>query len=396
MGKIALIVAVLTAVTLASGQAVLLSAQQSKAEARGAHGAEILARQAAQTGHAEAVHILQTGADPRVHDPIEGRVGGAYYRTSFDVVGEDPLSVRVRTEGRHGDKRHVVDALLRDQSAEPPGTPAEALANVPPYLRYAVFSGGDLNLAVLPRVETRDPDLNADIHANGDLNLSLSLNALLNIRPIPGFGTYSDRLRALTLLGEPEDLFRPRSNPEGAPSLRRTDPVPIQPFDLREVAGDEAERTRSQLRLLGAIELGTREDPRIIHVDGDLILIDVRVEGYGAFVVDGSVVIESSVTGLLQSLNEHPESRVAIYADGSIVFNGLGDVEGQFVSNESVTFTGAATLYGSVAAVGPVRFLLAPTVRFVAPSPALTIGLPGNPPPEPMALVATREWEVIE
>ena len=30
---------------------------------------------------------------------------------------------------------------------------------------------------------------------------------------------------------------------------------------------------------------------------------------------------------------------------------GLGDVQGQFVSNESITFSGAATLYGNAAAL---------------------------------------------
>ena len=395
MGKTALLVATLAAVAVAASQAILSDSQSSEAMARSTHGYEILARQAAQTGHAEALHLLQSASRPPPLRPIEGQVGAARYTASYDTVEAVPLSIRVRTEGRAGAKRHVVEALLTEVIDAPPESPEEALMRVPPYLRYAAFSNRDLSFVALPRVVGNEPGLNGDIHANGSLEMTLSLDALLGLRPIAGFGTYGRQFRALSLFGKPRDLFQPYDNPDDLPTLRRTKPVLANPFDPETVSGVRRESVQGTLRLLGAVELGTRESPRIVHVKGDLVLVDVQVKGYGTFVVDGSVVVESSLTGLLAALNPHPESRVAFYADGPIVFNGLGEVEGHFVSNASVTFSGALTLYGSVAAMGPVTFLVAPTVRFVPPSSVLTPGLPGTFPSDSLAVVSTREWEVV-
>ena len=396
MGKIALFVATLAAVAAAAGQAMLSDSRSSEATARSAHGYEILARQAAETGHAEAVHLLQSASGTPPARPIEGRVGAARYTASYDTVETVPLRIRVRTEGQAGAKRHVVEALLAEVADAPPESPGEALLRVPRYLRYAAFSDRTLSFVALPRVVGNEPGLNGDIHANGSLEMTLSLDALLGLRPLAGFGTYGRQFRSLSLLGKPEDLFQPYDNPDGLPTLRRTEPVLADLFDPAVVSGGRRESVQGSLRLLGAVELGTRESPRVVHVKGDLVLVDVQVTGYGTFVVDGSVVVESSLTGLLAALNPHPESRVAYYADGPIVFNGLGEVEGQFVSNESVTFSGALTLYGSVAAMGPVTFLVAPTIRFVPPSAVLTPGLPGTSPSDSLAVVSTREWEVVD
>ena len=162
------------------------------------------------------------------------------------------------------------------------------------------------------------------------------------------------------------------------------------------MASRATQTAHGTLRVLGRTSLGTRDDPEIIHVQGDLVLLDTQFEGYGTYLVEGNVVVEATLSGLAGVLAGRPESHVAVYASGPIVFNGTGDVEGQFLSDQSVTFSGAATLYGSVAARESVNFVVAPTVRFVPPSPELTIDLPDNPRPREMVLVTMREWEVVD
>lgn len=391
MGKHAIMIVALVAVSVGVTRNQAAS-RRAEVDDRSTHQHEILARQAAHTGYAEAAHLLTAGADPDTLGPLVGRTAEAAYATEVTVEAGAPRVVRVRVEGRAGgDVRHVVEAVFREATDGGEGSDGWA-ERVPPYLRYAVFSGDDLRFTALPRVLSADPAINADVHTNGDLDLGLSLGATLGGRVADGFGTYRGDLHSVPVLSDPADAFRPPANPEGEGTLRRGEAVPAPTLDVASMADRATRTTRGELRLLGRVELGTREAPVVHYVRGDLVLVDAQIEGYGVFLVEGAVLWESTLTGALEALAGAPESRVGVYAEGPIVFNGVGEVAGQFVSGASVTFSGAATLYGSVAARGAVNLPVAPTIRFVPPSPSLTDGLPHDPP-EGMRLVSMREWE---
>ena len=380
-------------------QLSVADSQEAEASEHAGRQFEGLARDAAHTGFARAAHEAETDTLGALL-PSQGATADGTYRVSFTEVGTRPREVVVRSEGRAGAARHIVEALYRDSTPDSTAAAEDLLAHVPPYLRYAVFGGSQVRLSVLPRVQSGADSLNADVHTNGQMALTLSLSALLGAEAVQGFGTYAGALTAPALLANPARAFRPRSNPDAQTTLRRDDTVPTQPIQVMDVAdahralGREVVTTGGQLRLLGNVALGTRDAPKVLVVRGDLALVDAVFEGYGVILVEGTVVVDATVTGLLAALQGRPEGEVLIASQGPIVFNGLGDVQGHYFTNQSALFTGAATLHGSVIALGQVDFLLAPTVRFVPPAPSLTIGLPGNPR-STLEQVSKREWKVV-
>jgi hypothetical protein len=402
MGKYAmLLVGALGLTGLLFTQASLNTSRMEAAEGVAAHGHQVVAREVALTGYNDAVAVLMDNVGAPALGSVTGRHGGGTYRADYEVTTGPPYEVRVRTvgevEGVDGRPvRHVVEAVFRDEDGvvEETTDPQELLQRVPPYLRYAVYSDAPLRFLLLPRVLANGSGFNADVHTNGDLGLLLSLQAILGMRAVEGFGSYGGHLNHIALLADPEDAFRPNVNPAMDPTLFRAQ-VPLPPFDVRDLAPFATRVEPTTLRILGTTRLGTRERPEIIYVRGDLILVDTRFEGYGIFVVEGSVIHEGTVTGLLGMLFGQPESRVAFYANGPVLFNGVGDFQGQIFTNSSVTFSAATTLYGSIAARGAVNFLVAPTIRFTPPSPALTTHLPENPTDLPLRRVSFREWEVV-
>ena len=356
-----------------------------------------LARDAAHTGYAAAAHqITSDTLSPLL--PLTGQTDDGTYSATFSETSGTPREVVVRSEGRAGGEKHIVEALFRDGSDGPPATPAERLRRVPPHLRYAVFSDQALRLSVLPRIRSGTSGINADVHTNGRLSLALSASALLGIEAVEGFGTYAGGLSAIRLLADPTRAFRPTTNPDELESLRERDPVRAQPFDADAVAdahralGRTVRTESGGLRLLGRVPLGTAESPEVLVVDGDLALVDVQFEGYGVVLIKGGVVVDATVTGLLASLLGQPEGRVVVAAEGPVVFNGAGDVQGHYVTNGSALFAGAPSLHGGIAALGTVDILLAPTVRYVPPDPSLTVGFPGHPRAG-LDLVTMREWK---
>ena len=398
VGKHALLLIIILSASGAYTQRNLAQSHQSESAARTATHLELLAREAAQSGYAEAVHLIDT-------EPLAtlttrtGVLASGRYRTTFDVTLGTPTDIRFRVEGfaeAPGAKpaRHVIEAHFQDlDGVEVPTDPETLLSRVPPYLRYAALSDETLRFTVLPRVRGASHLVNADVHTNGDLDLSLSLSAILGLQAVRGFGTYAGSLYSVPLLSDPEAAFRPASNPDLLSSLRSADPVPMPRIDVDSLSRFATQTRAGGLELLGSMTLGTRESPEIVHVTGDLVLADVTFDGYGVFLVDGGLVADGTLTGVLSALLDRPESRVAFYVDGPVLFNGVGDVQGQFVSNESITFAGAATLYGNVAAGGAVNFLVAPSIRFLPPSPALTTHLPDAPPAYDLDRLAVREWE---
>lgn len=398
MGKHALLLATVLSASGALTQLNLADAHRAESADRTAHTLEVLAREAARSGYAEAVHAIATEPVASL-TATTGALADGRYRTTYDVTLGAPTDIRVRVEGTAEapgaePARYVIQAHFRDlDGVEVPTHPDTLLARVPPYLRYAAFSDGPLHLTALPRVRGASHTVNANVHTNDDLDLALSLGAILGLEAVRGFGTYGGDLWAVPLLADPEDAFQPASNPDLLDTLRPADVVEMPRVDVDSLSRFATQTRPGGIELLGTQTLGTREDPEIVHVTGDLLVADVTFDGYGVFLIDGALVVDATLVGVLSMLLDRPESRVAFYADGPILFVGAGDVQGQYVSNESITFAGASRLYGSVAAGGSVDFAVAPEVRFLPPSPALTTHLPDAPPAYDLERIALREWE---
>lgn len=387
--------------------------------------AELRARQVALSGYAEARQALTAPniIGSSTLPALVGEHGGGRYQTTFDVNSNEPYEVGVRVEGiadrRSGPAgRHVVEGTFRAQTSVPDLStdPTESLTRVPKYMRYAAFAGDDMRFLAFPRFRVSGNGFNSNIHANGSMNMAFTV-------PFgtvgEGFATYSGGILKPLFFFNPQPNFRPNLNPSKDPTVEKVQPVDFPEFtalSLLQNAAGEANKTLTsvidlldvvedvtrfatelrvgRVELLGNVYLGTRENPKIIYVDGDLIVFNPRHHGYGIYIVEGNVLFEGTLSGVLSWFFGAPESHVAYYADGSVFFNGIGDVHGQIVSNRSVTFTLAPTFYGSVTAREDVSFAGLPTLRFTSPSPALTTILPGNPSVgEVMEEVSLREWE---
>lgn len=429
MGKLSflLIAAIGITALIATGRS-LTNDRVAEAQTLSSLEADVRARDAALSGYAEAT---QTLAAPGVVGsvalpPLTGTHGGGTYRTTFEVVTATPFEVRVRVTGQAEEQGgeahdHVVEGTLRAQETVPAvySDPNLTLGQVPPYMRYAAFAGRDMSFMAFPSVRPNGSGFNSNIHANNRMNMTFTL-------PIgtvaKGFGTYSGGILKPLFLFNPKPNFRPEVNPAGDETVRKVANVAFPDFTasslLRGIAGDAGQTATSVLdllesvektsrfatelrvgrtELLGDVHLGTRENPRIIYVEGDLVVFNPRHHGYGIYLVTGNVIYEGTLSGLLGWLFGKPESQVAYYVNKSVFFNGIGDVHGQIVAGGNVSFNLAPTFYGSVTARGDVSFLGMPTLRFTSPSPSLTTILPGNPSGgEVMKEVSFREWEAGE
>ena len=388
---------------------------------------ETEARQAALSGYAEAAERL--GSDPTLVgktaiSPLHGEHGGGEYTVRFEIVSASPYVVRARSvgvaEGAGGaSEEHVVEGRFETRPVVGPvatGDPVQALGNVPPYMRYAIFTNRSLSLAAIPTVRSNGGNYNADVHTNRQiLNLSTSL---VGLNPVRGFGTYSESgLFGILNFGQ---AFKPPVNPTGLATSRKVAPVTLPLFTsdglIRNLLGTNStvgqslpavlERVQdatefvtdfrpARTELFGTMQLGTRENPALIYVDGDLVLFNVTLRGYGIFVVRGDVIFENTLTGLGSLLFGQPESHVAYYTQKNVIFNGLGDVHGQIVAGGNVSFFLAPRFYGSIAALGSVDLVGLPSIFFTPPSPALTTILPGNPTQKILKETSVREWETV-
>ena len=423
MGKLSLILLAAIGLTASYATGRALGAdRRADSEMLQSADREYRARQAALSGYAEAAQRL--ASDPSLVgkasiSPLHGRYGGSEYTVRFDVRSSVEVVVRSTAVTGSGamEAAHVVEGLFRPRAAIGPvaaSDPAAALSQVPPYMRYAIFSDKDLSLLAFPRVEANGTGFNADVHTNGKVtNLSTSMFGIL---PIRGFGTYSQS----SLLGFTSTAaFKPPVNPDNLQTYRKIPAIDLPLFTsdglIRDALGTAAPVTAQvpellsvlqstteivtdfrpgKVQLFGTVQLGTRQHPKLIYVDGDLVLFNATMVGYGIFVVKGSVYFDNTITGLSSLFFGKPESSVAYYTEKNVFFNGLGDVAGQIVAGGDVTFTLAPTFYGSIAARGRVNMVVAPAIRFTSPSPALTTILPGNPTTQTLQEVSAREWEV--
>jgi hypothetical protein len=257
---------------------------------------------------------------------------------------------------------------------------------------YALLTEEDLNLSgnILGEIYvTGDAraTLNANMHTNSYLRISG------NSASVIGFGTYTmggsaSPSKAL------QGTFDPNYNPGGEASAQQAPYVDIPDFDLATYLNSiTVDETSSNVTLSGNNDLGgTREDPYIWHITGDLSALGgAQVSGYVMFLVEGNVEITGNLIAGASGYNGPDESNIAIYTGGNMILGGNVDIYGQIYAEGDILFQGTPSIYGSITNKGSVTLSGTPNIYYRSASPALTT-IWQDAGPISIHLVAYSEW----
>lgn len=260
--------------------------------------------------------------------------------------------------------------------------------HAPPFMRYAVMTDEELVLQGNIEIEGDvGNELNGNIHTND--KLKLNGNAAMT----RGFGTF--KLLALPSEAAIADNFVPIYNPDNAPVCFQTDEIVIPTMDPATLAaGMTIDSTAGALTLSNDIHFGgTREDPYVWHVIGDMLVQGggIEIDGYHIFLVEGQADIRANVEIGSSGYDGGQESSIAIYTSSGVQLRGGAEVYGQIYSNGAVEFyAGTPAVYGSVTTKGAVDFRGDVNIFYREPSPGLTQEFQDNV--DLLDRIAYSEW----
>ncbi len=207
-------------------------------------------------------------------------------------------------------------------------------SGVPPFFNYALLSEEDL--ALTGNISIRDANasgINSNIHTNEDLTVRGNAS-------IKGFGSYAGS--ASFQPNNPSRFFNPNDNPESLPVTAQTSAITIPEFDPSEYVGIATDTYSGTLTLAGNHSLGTKENPKIWYVDGDLH-ISGNFSGYGVFIVTGNI----HLTGNSSVIAADPlGNNLGFYSGGDILMTGNTTIDAQIFSNNNISMRGNIRLNG--------------------------------------------------
>ncbi len=388
MGKAAILI-ISAAVIFGSMYAHGAQEEVQRADGRlSEHQFEVLSRNAALAGYNLAKQELAEN-----FDASPSQMSGTYEKSDFSVSvtrnGSIATIVSTGTSERPGADA-VTFTIEASIEKEVVATIAE---EAPPFMRYAILTENDLHLN--GNILT---DLYVDGNEENTLNANMHTNASLavdgNAAVVKGFGTYVN-----SASGNPSSAltssFRPYYNPTNAPVTQQVPTIDVPEFDVAEfVSKVEVDQTSSgAVALSGTYDFGgTREDPYVWYVDGDLSASGgTTLNGYVMFIVSGDVSMSGNLEAGNSGYDGGDESSVAYYAAGAVDLSGNARVYGQIFAGSSVSFSqGSARVYGSLATKGGATIGGSPKIYYREPSPALTTIF--EDPEIHLNLVAYSEW----
>lgn len=249
-------------------------------------------------------------------------------------------SVRLITViGRSGDQKDTIRSVVQFPSA------ANSVPPPPAYLKYAVATGN--NLSLNGNITIRDDNntsWNANIHTNADFSMNGN-------NTVAGFLTYAGDAHSNPSHAIINNIV-PNQNPNEDPSSQRTGRVDIPTFNPDEYK-DKADIVYEHNQTMsGNITLGTKDNPKVIYVGGDLTLSG-NVSGYGEFIVKGNILLSGDVD---LSSEDPSGSSLGLYTSGDLNANGNVTVKAQILTGGNANLNGNCKVYGSVTTKGTVNF----------------------------------------
>lgn len=213
----------------------------------------------------------------------------------------------------------------------------------PPGLGYGIFSDQSMDLSGNVSVsDYNNPRLNSNVHTNSNLTFGGSTS-------VKGYGTYSVDCPSGST--DAVKYFQPNVD-KGGDVVRQSAPVAIPEIDPTRWESIATRKFYSSTKINGSMSLGTRENPEIIYVRGNLDL-NGQMTGYGVFLVTGDITINggASVTNLDPSGNN-----LGIVVGGNAKINGTSDIMATLLIKGDAKITGTTRIVGSIIAEGSIDF----------------------------------------
>lgn len=231
----------------------------------------------------------------------------------------------------------------------------------PPFLRYGIISDQTITMngGILIR-DDNNPLINANVHTNSNFQMNGN-------NSITGFLTYVGTAHS-NPAGRLNTSFTPNVNPNNSPVHSKTSPVNIPSFDPDMFISKATHIYPGNLSLSGNRTLGTKENPHIIYVAGDLT-ISGNITGYAAFIVRGNININGNVT---ISTQDPTGNNLGLYTRQNINVNGNVTLRAQVFANQNINLGGNSRVYGSVTAKGTINFNGNVSIYYREPTPELT------------------------
>jgi hypothetical protein len=229
-------------------------------------------------------------------------------------------------------------------------------------MENAITCGKNLNINTGIALGEEEGLINASVFANGKLHID-------NTATIEGFGYYGDENSLSPTLDA--SIFDPNDNPDGLPMLQEVDDLLIPVFDAAHFKERATQVTVGQTNLGGTYSLGTRDEPMIWYIDGNLSTqAPVTFQGYGVIVVEGKVNLSDDFIGDYAG----GESAFGLYASQGITVSAkVTRATGQWLSNSNITFSQGLEFSGSITvADNNCNFAQPFTMSYVEASDALT------------------------
>ncbi len=231
----------------------------------------------------------------------------------------------------------------------------------PPFLKYGIMS--DQTITMNGNILIRDdnnPTINANVHTNSNFQMNGN-------NTIKGFLSYVGTAHS-NPAGRLNTSFSPNVNPNQLPVHSKVNAIDIPAFDPDSYISQATHIYPNNLSLSGNRTLGTKEQPQIIYVGGDLT-ISGNITGYGAFIVKGNININGNVTITAQ---DPTGNNLGLYTKQNLNVNGNVTLRAQIFANQNVNLGGNSKVYGGITAKGTVNFNGNVSIYYREPTPQLT------------------------
>lgn len=213
----------------------------------------------------------------------------------------------------------------------------------PPGLGYGIFSDQSMDLSGNVSIsDYNNPRLNSNVHTNQNLTFGGSTS-------VKGYGTYSVACPSGT--GDAVKYFQPNVD-MGGEVVRQSAEVAVPEIDPTKWESIATRKFYSNTKINGHMALGTKDNPEIVFVRGDLDL-NGQMTGYGVFLVTGDIKINggATVTALDPSGNN-----LGIVVGGNAQINGNSDIMATLLIKGDAKINGTTRIVGSIIAEGEIDF----------------------------------------
>ncbi|MDR3610451.1 MAG: hypothetical protein P4L27_07815 [Ignavibacteriaceae bacterium] len=225
---------------------------------------------------------------------------------------------------------------------------------IPSFMNYALFTGSDLsmsgNVSIVPASGYNG---NANVQVNG--NLAVSGNASI----INGFLTYSNNEA-----GKLNNIVQPVNNPDNLPAYSKVPAVNVPTFNPNDYLGVATKVYAGNVTFNGPIALGTKENPSVIIVQGNLTLASATFTGYGSILVTQNIALSG---GNRLTTQDTTGSSLALYVAGNLAMSGNSEIDANMIVLGNVAMSGTPTIIGNLITPKPVALSGTANIEYKPP-----------------------------